>query len=196
MRPTHDELKSIWLHSYSRSSLLEAQQWIDTMARINPKAPEMRALVCATVISYARPFTISQVTAKERVVPLAGVAPPQELAAAHEMVLKLRNKVMGHKDAIPAKGDAVSPNIVLLRRDATGFDLHTVIIEGMTDKNQDEVRKLCQHFTAYCESKIRPIIDHYGDEVMKYPPGMYELVVCDAPDPWVRAFAPKAAEAK
>lgn len=191
MRPTHDELKSVWLHSYSRSALLEVEQWIDTMKRVDPKASEMRALVCASVVAYARPFTISQVTANERVVPLAGVAPPAELSATHEMILKLRNKVMGHKDAVPAKGDVATPNIVLLRRDATGFNLHTIIIEGMTEKNQTEVKRLCHYFIAYSESKIQPIIDRYGAEVMNNPLGMYELVVSDAPDPWIRSFESK-----
>jgi hypothetical protein len=186
MRPSHDELKSLWIYSYSRASLLEAQQWLDSMDHTDPKSPQFRALVCASVVAYARPFMISQVTQKERVVPLKGVLPPSPLNATHAMVLKLRDKVMGHKDATPAKGDSTTPNIMLIRRDATGFDLHTIIIEGMELETRTEVKALCSHFVAHCEAQVHPIIARYGSEIMRHPVGTYELLVTEPPHDWIR----------
>lgn len=118
--------------------------------------------------------------------PLKGIPPPPDLGATHAMILKLRDKVMGHKDATPANGDAASPNIMLIRRDATGFNLHTIIIEGMTAETQKEMTGLCSHFVAHCESQVGPIIARYGPEVMSRPIGEYELLVAEPPNDWIR----------
>jgi|SRR5581483_1202525 len=186
MRPSHEELKQLWLYSYSRASLLEAQQWLYAMEHTDEKSPQFRALICASVIAYARPFTTSQVTAKERVVPLQGVLAPPALEAAHATVLKLRNKLMGHKDATPAKGDPATPNVMLIRRNAKGFDLHTIIVEGMLPETRKEVISLCDHFVAHCVSHVQPIIDHYGPEIMRHPIGLYELLVTEPPNDWLK----------
>lgn len=187
MRPSHEELKRLWIYSYSRASLIEADQWLDAMDRTEPKSPQFRALVCAAVVAYARPFTISQVTTNERVVPLKDVPAPQQWSATHAMVLKLRDKALGHKDATPAKGDSTTLNIMLIRRDAKGFDLHTIIIEGMEPETRKEVRGLCAHFVAYCEAQVNPLIACYGPEIMRKPIGTYELLVTEPPDDWIRA---------
>jgi len=102
------------------------------------------------------------------------------------MALKLRDKVMGHKDATPAKGDSTTPNVMIIRRDPTGFDLHTVIIEGMEAATRREMKGLCAHFVAHCESQVRPIIAQYGPEIMRRPIGAYELLVTEPPDDWIR----------
>src|SRR5665213_1732262 len=125
MRPEIEDLKSLWLHAYSRSSLLQAVEWIEHMNRGISSSFELRALVTAVVVAYARPFTKSQVTPSERMIPLNGVAPPSELLSTHYEILDFRNKVIGHIDALPAGGHSGTPNKVLVRRDATGFDLHT-----------------------------------------------------------------------
>ena len=186
MRPSHQELKDLWLYSYSRGSLLEADQWLNVMDQTDLESPQTSALVCATVVAYARPFTISQVTGKERVVPLKGVSPPSHLSASHEMVLKLRDKVIGHKDATVAKGDTATPNIILVNRDATGFDIHTIIVRGMAPNIRKELKSLCSHFVAYCEAQIRPLFTRYGQEIMRHPIGVYELLVTEGPDDWIQ----------
>ena len=188
MRPSYEELKRLWLYSYSRASLIEADQWLDAMPQTDPKTPQFRALICAVVVAYARPFTASQVTPTERVVPLKGVVPPPQLSAAHEMILKLRDKVMGHKDATPAKGDSTTPNVMIIDRDAKGFDLHTIIIEGMEPETQREVKSLCSHFIAYCHAQVDPIVKHYGPEIMLRPIGRYQLLVSQPPNDWIRAI--------
>ena len=63
----------------------------------------IQALVYAAVVAYCRPFTKSQVKTDERVVPLGGVLPPSHLANAHNNLINLRNKVIGHKDAVPER---------------------------------------------------------------------------------------------
>jgi hypothetical protein len=144
MTPTAEELASLWLYTYSRASLLEAESWIDVLsASAADSTPVARALSCSIVVSYARPFTKSQVTKDKRVIPLGDVEPPHELASTHCIMLKLRDKVIGHKDAIPAAGDSVTPNIVLLKRDSCGFDIHTVIVTGVDLDLLTELKSLC-----------------------------------------------------
>jgi hypothetical protein len=186
MRPNVEELKSIWLHSYSRTSLLEAKRCLSAIDTAKPGSAEHGALVCATVVAYARPFTKWQITLKERVVPLEGIPPPVRLEAAHKIVLKLRDKVVGHKDAVLSKDDGVSPNIVVFRRDTTGFDLHTIIIDDMHGQARKEVKELCSHFVAHCEEKLKSLIGPYLPEIMRFPPGLYELLVAESPNDWIR----------
>jgi hypothetical protein len=168
--------------------LIEADQWLDAMPETDPRSPQFRALICAAVVAYARPFTACQVTPTERVVPLKGVPPPPQLSSTHAMILKLRDKVMGHKDATPARGDSTTPNVMIIRRDATGFDLHTIIIEGMEPETRNEVKSLCSHFVGYCESQVESINAHCGPEIMRHPIGAYELLVTEPPNDWIRAL--------
>jgi hypothetical protein len=188
MRPSHEDLKRIWLYSYSRASLLEAKEWLDAMDHPDLKSLQMRAFVCATTVAYARPFTPSQITAKERVVPLKGVQPPKQLRATHENVLKFRDKVMGHKDAIAAKGDLKSPNSICIRRDADGFNLHTIIFEGMELETRKEVKSLCDYFVLHCDALIQPILTRCGPEIMRHPIGEYELLVTEPPNDWIKKY--------
>jgi hypothetical protein len=187
MRPSPDEIAQLWLYAYSRASLLEAMQWIDILAgRPDDQSPASRALASAIVVSYARLFTISQVTRSRRMIALQGVSPPAALAATHEMTIKLRNKVIGHKDALPAPGDAVTPNVVLVKRDPTGFDLHTVIIIGIAPTLLARLKALCEFFVTHCQAQLKPFIERYGEEIMKEPEGVHEIVSSEPPDPWIR----------
>ena len=186
MKPTQEELKWIWRYSYSRTSLLEAHEWIDVLGQIDPKSPQIGALTCAIVIAYARPFTQSQISQTERVVPLSGVSPPSHLSATHETVLELRNKVMGHKDATPAKGDTATPNKILIKRDETGFDLSTIVFEGIALNKRGELKSLCSHFVAHCEARTRTLIEPYRSEIMQQPLGVYELLVTESHNDWIR----------
>lgn len=185
-RPTLDELKSLWLNAYSRSSLQQARRWIDEMESAAPEPEKFRALLWATVVAYTRPFTQSQVTPTERVIPLAQVPVPQHLQSTHERLLDFRNKVIGHMDATPAKGHAESPNVVLFILDATGYDLHTKLPIDMDMTLRNELKELCTHFVNHCERELRPLMQQYLPDVMSRPPDSYELVVCEPPDEWLK----------
>ena len=47
-------------------------QWVADMETRNSQS-QLRALICATVVAYARPFTTSQVTKSERIVASNGM---------------------------------------------------------------------------------------------------------------------------
>jgi len=84
MRLTLEELKSIWLHAYSRSSFVEAHQWLVDMETVEPNSSHFRALIYGAVVAYVRPFTKSRVLPGESLVPLTNVNPPTHLARAHQ----------------------------------------------------------------------------------------------------------------
>src|SRR5438046_9425138 len=98
MRPTFEDLKTIWLLCYSRSAFHEAAQWIDEM-ELAQERNHVRTLVYAGVVAYARPFTQSQVAFDEGVI--ADVSPPPQVALAHSVLLNLRNTVIGPQQASP-----------------------------------------------------------------------------------------------
>jgi len=189
-RPTLDELKSLWLNAYSRSSLQQASRWVDEMESTAPQSEKFRALLCATVVAYARPFTQSQVTPTELIRPLAHVPAPPHLQSTHQRLLDFRNKVIGHTDATPAKGHAESANIVLLNHDATGYDLHTKLPIDMDVTLRKELKELCAHFVNHCERELRPPMQQYLPEVMGHPPDIYELVVSEPPNHWLKLHRP------
>src|SRR5438132_14305279 len=102
------------------------------------------------------------------------------------MMLKLRDKVVGHKDAIVAAGDSVTPNIVLVKRNSCGFDIHTVIVTGIDLGLLTELKSLCTFFITHCEAQLKPFITQYGPEIMKEPQGVYEIVISGGADRWIR----------
>jgi hypothetical protein len=188
MRPSHEELKQLWIYSCARGSLHEAEEWLDAMEHTVPNTSQFRALVTAAVVAYARPFTKSQVTSNERIVPLKDVSAPLELKDAHILMLDLRDKVIGHKDATPAKADATTPNIIIIQRDATGFDLHTMMVKSMKPDVVKNVKILCAHFVAHCETQLRPIMERLGPAIVHFPIGRYELLVTEPPNDWIRTI--------
>jgi hypothetical protein len=191
MRFSTDELKRLWLHAYSRSSLNEAVEWIDALPHLPPDLPLGRALVCAAVVAYARPFSRCRVSPTEEVAPLQGIAPPMHLIERHRDALNLRNKVIGHKDATPAKGHSTTPNMVLLNIAATQFDLHTTMIGGMDEPTRLALKELCLFFIQHCENIMRPLTNALFPEIMKKSPGVYELIISEPPEDWIRPFQPK-----
>jgi hypothetical protein len=185
MRLTYEDLKRLWTVIYSRSALLEADRWLDQMDNVSVE--ELRsALVCAIITAYGRPFTQSQVALGERVVPLRDVAPPKHLESTHRDLLNMRNKVIGHKDAIPAVGHTETPNELILRRDSRGFDLHTSITQDMDSDLRQRIKELCAHFVAHCDQQSDLLIRKYGDEFAQLKPGVYDIIVSDEPNDWIR----------
>jgi hypothetical protein len=187
MRPSHLEIKTLWLCSYARTSLLEARDWLTLMEHTDGNTIQMAALTCATVVAYARPFTKSQITAKERVIPLREVKPPPRLFDTHGIILKLRDKVMGHKDATAAAGDSSTPNRILIQKNAKGFSVSTVVVEDLPADVRSEAKLLCSHFIAHCEAAIDSILTAHRAEIMNRPDGLYEILVIDGPQEWITA---------
>ncbi len=187
MRPTSEELTDVWLHVYSRTSLLEADSAIDVLRSLPTGSDTIaQALMCSIVVAYARPFTKSQITKSIRTVPLKGVRPPRQLAATHCLILKLRNKVFGHKDAVPDKEDSKAANIVLIRRVSSDFHLHASIVADISSSLWTEVQELCAFFVEHSVSRLTPFITRYASDIMQRPEGFYELVICEPPDEWLR----------
>jgi len=189
-RPTIQELQRWWLLAYSRSSLIDAGAFLNAIDTARLGSNEMRALIDAAVVAYARPFTKFQLTRHERVAPLADIDPPSNLVEFHKDALDLRNKLIGHKDATPADRHATSPNVVLLHINSTGFNVHTAIIAEMETVMRNALKELCAYFVKYCENELQPLTKGYFSEVMKHPPGHYELVVSEPPADWIRPFRP------
>ncbi|MEY2577101.1 MAG: endonuclease [Verrucomicrobiota bacterium] len=188
MRPTLEELKSLWLHAYSRSSLIQADGWVVDLETTDPRTTKYRALISAIIVAYCRPFTKSQVTKSERVVPLADVKPPAELESTHNSLIGLRDKVIGHADALPAKGHDETPNKVLIFRDATGFNLHTVLTSDIAGEERQKIRQLCGHFRTYCDEKLNALIAKFGGDLPSLP-GVYEVMITADPEEWFKAVA-------
>jgi hypothetical protein len=96
-RPTIEELQRFWLLAYSRSSLLDANRFLEAMETENPNSIALRAMIDAGLVAYARPFSKFRLTRERRVAPLAGIPPPTHLAEYHQDALDLRNKLIGHR---------------------------------------------------------------------------------------------------
>jgi hypothetical protein len=190
MRPTLDELKSLWLHAYSRSSLIQADLWVLDLESSDSGRTKFQALVSAAIVSYCRPFTKSQVTKSERVIPLADAKPPAELELTHSNLLGLRDKVIGHADALPAKGHDETPNKVLILRDETGFDLHTVLTADIEPGERQRVRQLCRYLIGYCDEKLNALIGKFGNDLPGLP-GLYEVLITAEPEEWFK-LAPES----
>ena len=153
----------------------------------------MQAILCAAVVAYARPFSRFRVTATKEVAPLSGIAPPKHLRQNHREAIDLRNKVIGHKDSLPAKYHTSTPNIVLLHVTKTYFEMHTTVVGSMEEPTRAALKELCIFYREYCEGIIKPLTKAYFSEVMKRSPGIYELIVCDPPGDWLRPFHPQKA---
>jgi hypothetical protein len=191
MRPTVEDLQAIWLFTYSRSSLLDAANFLAELDKVAPESVQYLALVDAAVAAYGRPFTACWVPAKRRVVPLKNVHPPQHLAEFHEYALILRNTIVGHKDATPAKGYTATPNIVLVRIGSGKFALHTGMIGEMGPALKNALNELCAYFVKHCEENLSRLTKNCRSEVMKNPPGEYELVISEPPADWLIPFRTK-----
>ena len=196
VRPTVDELKSLWLFAYARSSLYEAMEWLDLLPKLPAGSALERAVICAAVVAYVRPFSECRVRPKEKIVPLKGVAPPDDLAGNHQDAIDLRNKMIGHKDATPAERHSSTPNMVLAHVENAHVAFHTTMIGGMDDSVRLALKNLCLFFIAHCEKYMKPITKVLAPEIRrKYQPGIYELVISEAPNEWIKPFKPPASAA-
>lgn len=199
MPPTVEDLQAIWRFTYSRSSLLDAKNFLGQLSEVAPElgvlTPESlryRALVEAAVVSYGRPFTTCYLPPKRKVKPLGDVSPPQHLAQFHNDALILRDKMVGHKDATPAEGYTWSPNIVVVRIYPDGdFSLNATMLGQMEPSMKRGLTELCDHFVKHCEASLSGLRGRYVPELMKNPVGQYELVIAEPPAAWLTPFQTK-----
>src|SRR5262245_23436258 len=114
MRPTVEELQAIWLFTYSRAAFMDAADFLGELDKVETKSLLHRALVHAAITAYAQPFgpCFLPPEPKKMVVPLEGVLPPQQFKEAHQHALDVRNTMIGHTDATPAKGYRTTMNRV------------------------------------------------------------------------------------
>jgi hypothetical protein len=190
-RPNFEELQNVWLLTYSRASLLDARRFLNAMDAAKPGSVELRALIDAAVVAYARPFSKCQVTRERRLVPLKDVPPPPRLADFHQDALDLRNTMIGHKDATPSQRYTATPNVVLVQINSKHFALNTAMIGEMESPMKNALKDLCAYFVKHCDEKLSRWAKAHRSEVMKNPLGEYELVISEPPADWIIPFHPK-----
>jgi hypothetical protein len=195
MRPTVEDLQAIWLFTYSRASMLDAAAFLAELDKVAPESLQYRALIDAAVAAYVRPFRFCWLPPeRKKVVPLKDVLPPQHLAEAHEHALNLRDTVIGHKDATPAKGYTATMNIVLVGIYSDNFSLNSTTPGEMLPPLKSALPELCAYFMKHCEANLSRLSKIYRSELMKNPPGKYELVISEPPADWLIPFRPKHGE--
>ena len=191
MQPSPEEQIDIWRYAYARSSMNEAKATFELL--ISNKGLDRttrRGLICAAIVSYARPFTAWQVSKSKRMVPLQDAPPVSDkLRVTHHDYLELRDKVVGHKDATPGPGRVGHPNVVLLEIDAKGYDLHTTEFD-VSDAVLQELATLASLFIAHCEEKLIPLMTKFKAELKALEPGTYLVAPTEPPDAWIRRIPP------
>jgi hypothetical protein len=75
--------------------------------------------------------------------------------------------------------------------DDNDFDLNGTMIGGMRPEMKRALSELCAYFVKACEPNLTRLRKRYLSEVMKNPPGQYELVISESPADWLIPFRPK-----
>lgn len=168
------------------------------MAKVGSDQSLMKALICAAVIAYARPFMESRLPVsatatagkKKKVKALDCIPPPSGLLFAHTEVLALRNKVLGHKDATPAQGHTETANKLLLQVDANGeVALHTTPPIEMSIQLRTDLKALCAHFIGHCDQQFVLFVKKNSNE-LTLTPGPYQILITEPPDDWIKTGLP------
>jgi hypothetical protein len=190
LRPTIDELRTIWRYSYAHSALCEAVQYVDLLDQDAANKPEnitfRRALMSAMITAYVRPFTQSRIFPCKggNFVALDGLEPPPGLKEAHDSIVRLRHKTVSHKDASES---GMEINKLILVRAAEGpLHIHTITLDGLDAVTCAQLKLLCSHYIGQCGLKLHPILTKYEGQILNYPPGRYEMCLTEAPKPWIK----------
>lgn len=132
------------------------------------------------VTAYARPFTKSQITASKRIIPLAEEIVPVAFQDLHSEHLEMRDRAIGHKDAVGFPTTAL--NRVIVHVNGTGFELHTVSPDSITDFALRRTIELCQHLVAHCEAEVLKYASHF----FGVGAGDYFLNIEESPTEWLK----------
>jgi len=178
--PSQDDRIEIWRYTYARSSLIEAREAAKLLSS-HPEFPDeiKQAIVYQIVIAYARPFTKSQVTDSKRIVPLASDVVPIEFRQLHDEYLQMRDRTIGHKDAVAFSSAPL--NKVIVRVDDTGFELHTISPFTMLDTGLQQTISLCNRLIEHCVSKVQAYCHHF----VGVGKGTYVLSIDGNPTEWL-----------
>lgn len=187
MRPTVEDLQAIWLFTYSRVSLLQAAEFFAELDVVEPESVQGRALIEATLIAYARPFTACFLPPNQKKVngPLKDVSPPEHLAEVHKQMRIVRDTVIGHKDGTARQ------NIVRVEIHPPKVSLNGAMVGGVLPPLKRSLGELCTYFVKHCESNLSRLNKTYRAEFMKHPPGEYGLVISELPAAWLIPFRTK-----
>lgn len=184
--PSHQDRIEIWRYTYARSSLIEAREAAKLLIA-HPEFPDeiKEAIVYQIVIAYARPFTKSQVTDFKRIVPLAIDVVPAEFQPLHDEYLQMRNRTIGHRDAVAFPSAPL--NKVIVHVDNAGFvELHTVSPFTMLDSGLQQTLLLCDHLIKHCVLKVGDYCHHF----VGVAPGTYVLSIDENPAEWLMKRVP------
>jgi len=183
--PSQDDRIEIWRYTYARSSLIEAREAAKLLMAHPEFSEEIKqAILYQIVIAYARPFTKSQVTDSKRIVPLASDVIPAACRHLHDEYLQMRDRTIGHKDAVAFPSAPL--NKVIVHVDKAGFELRTVSLFMMLDTGLQEAISLCDRLIEHCESKVIDYCRHF----VGIGPGTYVLSIEGNPTEWLMKKVP------
>jgi hypothetical protein len=77
---------------------------------------------------------------------------------------------------------------VLVEITRRNFSLNTANFGEMEAPMKEALKELCGYFVKHCEHNLSLWKKAYGSELMKNPPGDYELVISDPPSDWIIPF--------
>ena len=187
MRPTVVELKSIWMYAYSKAAFHETTRYVDAIETVEPDSTLCHALVSASIVAYARPFTYCRFTANDSTIPLKDIEPPSHLKNVHEKFLAARHQTVGHKDAREIKGE-LPRTVLVMKRALNNAAFHPLGVHEMKRWGRQDMKELCSHFIRECDRRLAPLMEKYESEFLRRPAGTYRLVICDPPREWLESF--------
>jgi len=178
--PSQEDRIQMWRYIYARCSLVEAMQAAKLLLA-HKELPDaiQQAIVCQIVVAYARPFTNSQVTKSKRIKALADDLVPTKFSSIHKEHLEMRDQGVGHKDAIAFPSTPM--NRVIVRRDDTGLEFHTVSHYTMLEDGLKQTIELCEYLIQHCVSKLQPYCSFFGG----VKNGLYILSIEENPKEWL-----------
>jgi hypothetical protein len=68
------------------------------------------------------------------------------------------------------------------------------MIGEMESPMKNALKDLCAYFVKHCEQNLSLWKKAFGSQVMKNPPGVYELAISEPPADWIIPFHPKRGE--
>lgn len=187
MKPTLDERQNLWRYLYARTSLTEAQDWITLLEKSSERSGVTDALFTAAVVAYARPFRASEFPGKKRFKALDD-APPGTLANAHEQILLLRDKFMGHKDGNAPELHSFPPNMILFTRDQEGWNFSTLVFTRPKPEFRAQIQDLCKFFISKCALVVDTFSGKYAETLNALSIGTYRIRHEDDDRAWIESI--------
>jgi hypothetical protein len=178
--PAQRDRIEIWRHLYAKDSLLEAREAAKFLLSNQPLcSPLQRAVVCLIIIAYARPFTESRLTPSKKESLLPTNVVPAEFRSLHAELLNMRNRAIGHKDAVAFPSTLANRAVVRVRY--TGIEMRATSIVDMTDSALQRTLELCGRLVAHCEVEIEKYVPHFSG----IGRGRYYLSLAESPSEWL-----------